>query len=126
MIRTAKGKNHKEEEILKIYSENCPYCGEYMYYYEFLFNIVPIDEENEIDKIVRVQQIEELIEKVKRGEKMSINGLLLGCVYCYTKKSKQEIDKLVKKPYITLDAEDIFYINNTPISHVYLAEKMSK
>lgn len=95
-----------------------------MLYYEFLFNITPVDEKSETDKIVRIQQIDELIEKVKAGSKMSINGMLLGCQNCYAKHPKNKVDKMQKKPYITLDAEDVFYINNTNISHVYIAERI--
>lgn len=123
---TSKGKNHKGEEILKVYSANCPLCGEYMSYYEFIFNLPqPIagNKLTDMEKLIRIQQIEELIEKVKKGEKMnSVLGLLFGCVYHYGETKKEVVDKLPKRPYITLDAEDVFNVNQTPISHVYLAQ----
>lgn len=117
------GKNHKGEDIVKLYSRDCPICSEYMVYFEFIFNINPIADNSDVSKLIKIQQIDALIEKVTKGDKVDIMGVLLGCPICYTSMPKAELDKRVdKKPYIILDAEDIFNISSTNISHVYLAQ----
>ena len=94
-----------------------------MSYYEFMFDM-SMQMENEMDRILRIQAIEELKKKTINGEPVKILSMLLGCPYCYGMKKKKQVDKLDRKPYMVLDAETVFHLNQTPISHVYLTEKI--
>lgn len=123
MKRSSIGKDHKNQDILKIETSRCPYCSSPLIYCEFLFQLPTETTGNETDKIILIQQIEEFIEKVKRGEKLPFTSMLLGCNSHYKGIPKEVLAKQQLKPYITLDAEDIFHLNNTDISKVYIAVK---
>ena len=123
---TSYGKNHKDEKILKIHSKNCPFCNSYMKYFEFRFHIDIFEESNdnnvEMQKLAAIQQFEDLLKKTENGEKISLEGLIIGCGKCYLNTSKADMAKREKKPYIILEAEDVYKFGQMPVSHIYLAE----
>lgn len=121
--RTSTGKDHKGNDILKLQTAPCPFCGNAMIYCEFLFQLSTETTGSETDKLVMIEQIQNMIEKVKNKEKLSFSSFLLGCYQHYRGVPKEVLAKQVQKPYIMLDAEDIFYLNNTDISKVYIAVK---
>jgi hypothetical protein len=113
------GKNHLGEPVLKVYAPKCPLCGGYMMYSEFLFDIQR-ELNSETDKLIRIQQIEAMIEKVREGGRVEFIGVLFGCPEHYLKIPKAKQDKMRKKPYMTMDAEDVWHMSNTRISHIYV------
>jgi hypothetical protein len=127
-LTTKYGVNHKKEKILKLYSAACPYCNRYMRYFEFQFDVdifeAGPDNNPEMQKLALLQQFEEILEKTKRGEKLRLRGLLVGCYFHYLNTSKKDLDRLEKKPYILMDSEDVWKFNQIPVSHIYLAEKL--
>lgn len=118
-------KNHKDEPIIKIYPEPCPICNEDMIYFEAMFSINPRNGngDSEMEKLIAIQELDILIEKIKKGDRVMIYGFCLACPQCYMTYKKNN-NKGVKKPYIMLDSEDLFKISNVPISHVYLAQRI--
>jgi hypothetical protein len=120
------GKNHKGEKILKIFSRKCPFCEKYMRYFEFQFDVdvpqVGPDCSRETANLSVLQNFERILEETKRGEKLKFFGVLIGCERCYLNRPKALHDRFEKKPYIVLDAEDVFKMSQIPISHVYLTE----
>lgn len=122
MKRTMLGQNHLGEEILKVYLENCPICFKPMIHLEFLFNLAVSKMESETDKLIQIQQIEEMMERVRKHEKIEFNSVLMGCIehYLNTPKEIQATRKL--KPYVNLEAEDVFLMNQYPINKIYMVK----
>lgn len=115
MLELREGVNHKKEKVLKIYSGNCPECGRYQEYFEFICNMDSMAKTDE-EKLIRVQQIEEMIRKVKGGERLDFASIRFGCMQHYPKSKKCCLD---------MSPSDISRVNGIPISHLYLAVPIS-
>jgi hypothetical protein len=114
-IKVIEGRNHKGETIQKIYTTDCPECHQYMVYFEFTFNMDSMAKTYE-DKLIRLQQMEGFIDLVKRGEMMDFASIRFGCLKHYPQKKKGS--------YVDMNSSDVSKLNKTPISHIYLAQKL--
>jgi hypothetical protein len=109
------GVNHKGDKIQKIYSFDCPICQQYCIYFEFTFNMDSRAQTDE-DKLIRIQQMEGFIDLVKRGEMMDFASIRFGCIKHYPDRKKGS--------WMDMNASDVSKLNKTPISHIYLAQKL--
>ena len=114
-IQVREGKNHKGESIQKIYTANCPECQQYMIYFEFTFNMDSMAKTDE-DKLIRIQQMEGFIDLVKRGELLDFASIRFGCIKHYPQKKKGS--------WMDMNSSDVSKLNKTPISHIYLSQKL--
>jgi hypothetical protein len=114
-ILVREGRNHKGETIQKIYTADCAECQQYMVYFEFTFNMDSMAKTDE-DKLIRLQQMQGFVEQLKRGEKLDFASIRFGCIKHYPQKKKGS--------YLDMNASDVSKLNATPISHIYLAQKL--